>query len=162
MKYLHKDANGTICFDSYFSYIESIKDKLAPHVYSFASDFRFYGLQDHSSLHDAWLDYLNIAEPAKGERRELRGIEIEAKFLGPFHDRYIFLRYLNVVAFELRTPESLGHFPSERTGHGDLLLHELRLEDNSILVHEIEFSRGSVFVIKCRDLVHREVGRANA
>lgn len=156
MKYILTDKEGTTNFDEYFKYIESIKNNIPSHLYSFASDSKYYGLNSRESLHDAWLNNLNIVEPAKGERKESRAIEIEANFLGSYHDRTIKLQYKEVLAFELKTPEEFSAPPSFEIGHGDLLYHELTLEGKETLVHEMEFSRGSVFIIKCKNIIHSE------
>ena len=162
MKYILTDEEGVTHFDSYFEYIESIKYNLPSHVYSFASDFKHYGLSNHESLHDAWLNHLNIVEPSTGNRNELREIEIEAIFLGPYHDRLIIIRYKEVMAFELQKPEDSTVSSGSATGHGDLLYHEIRLEGKATLVHEIEFSSGSVFIIKCKNILHSEQAYINA
>ena len=159
MKYIYYDEDGTH-FDSYFKYLETVRDKMPPHVYQFASDYKYYNLDSHSSLHDAWLDYLKIIEPAQGDRKQNRTIEIQARFLAPFHDKRIYLTYKNVIGFELKTPECFETYPGSsfqrEGGHGDLYTHEIRIEEDSILVHEIEFFEGSNFVIKCRDIFHSE------
>jgi len=148
-------VGGVTVFDEYFEYLESIKNSLPAHVYEFASDYGHYNLTDHSSLHDAWLNSLNIIEPSSGERNENRRIEIIANFLGPFHDREIVLRYLNVQSFNLQTPSESESSRKSQLGHGDLLIHEVRFE-NQLIVHELNFLRGSTFIIECKDLIHSE------
>jgi hypothetical protein len=156
MEHIFKDERGVVHFDSYFMYLESVKERLPPHVYVFASDFKHYSLHDHASLHDAWLDHLHIVELAEGERSELRKIEIEACFLGPFHDRRIFLSYKNVTGYSLQTSPHFAALPLHHVGHGDLLIHELRFHPSGNMIHEMEFSRGSTLLIRCSDLTHRE------
>lgn len=156
MEHIFKDERGVVHFDSYFTYLKSVKECLPPHVYVFASDFKHYSLHDHASLHDAWLDYLHIIEPAEGERRELRKIEIDVCFLGPFHDRRIFLSYKNVTGYSLQTSPDFVALPSRRIGHGDLLIHEIRIHPSGDIIHEMEFSRGSTLLIACSDLTYRE------
>src|SRR5882762_9819574 len=150
MEHIFRDERGVVPFDLYFTYLESVKERFPPHVYAFASDSKYY------SLHDAWLDYLHIIEPAEGERKELRQIEIEACFLGPLHDRRIFLSYKNVTGYSLQTPQDPAALPTHRVGHGDLLVHELRIHPSGDIIHEMEFSRGSTLLIRCSDLTHRE------
>jgi len=111
MEHICRDERSVVHFDSYFTYGESVKERFPPHVYAFASDSKHYSLHDHASLHDAWLDYLHIIEPAEGERSELRKIEIEACFLGPFHDRKIFLSYKNVTVINCKHLPTLQPFP---------------------------------------------------
>lgn len=156
MEHIFRDENGGVQFDLYFEYLKSVEKYFPPHVYSFAADFKYYGLHDHSSLHDAWLDYLHIVEPAEGERRELRKIEIDTCFLGPFHDRRIFLRYKNVTSYSLNAPSDLAALPTNQVGHGDLLIHEFRIHPSGNIIHEMKFSRGSTLLIRCGDLIHRE------
>ena len=156
MEHIFGDERGVVHFDSYFTYVESVKERFPPHVYAFASDSKHYSLHDHASLHDPWLDYLHIIEPAEGERSELRKIEIEACFLGLFHDRKIFLSYKNVTGYSLQTSPDFTALPSHRVGHGDLLVHEFRIHPSGDIIHEMEFSRGSILLIRCNDLTHRE------
>jgi hypothetical protein len=133
-----------------------VKERFPPHVYAFASDSKHYSLDDHASLHDALLDYFHIVDPAEGERRELRKVELEACFLGPFHDLRIFLSYKNVTDYSLQTSPDFTALPSHRVGHGGLLAHELRIHPSGDIIHEMEFSRGSILLIRCNDLTHRE------
>jgi hypothetical protein len=140
MEYIFRDEQGVVHFDLYFTYPESVKECFPPHVYAFASDSKHYSLHDYSSLHDAWLDYLHIIEPAEGERRELRRIELAACFLGPFHDRRVFLSYKNVTSYSLQTSPDFAALPPHRVGHGDLVVHELRIHPSGDIIHEIIFS----------------------
>jgi hypothetical protein len=162
MRYIVNDPKSGWDFQPYFSYLETVRGKMPAHVYAFASNREHYNLHSHSSLHDAWLEYLVVREPASGERKELRAIEIETCYLGPFRDCRIFLTYRQVQSFNLNTPAEFSAPPSYMTGHGDLLIHELCVEDNGLLVHELRFSRGSIFEIKCRDIEHRMEAHTHA
>ena len=156
MEHIFRDEEGNVHFDLYFEYLKSVEKHFPPHVYSFAADFKYYSLHDHSSLHDAWLDYLHIVESAEGERKELSKIEIDTCFLGRFHDRRIFFSYKNVTRYSLNTPSDVAALPANQVGHGDLLIHELRIHPSGNIIHEMEFSRGSILLIRCSDLIHRE------
>lgn len=148
MKYIYSDENG-IHFDRYFEYLQSVEQNLSPHVFQFASNLDHYSLESHSSLHDAWLDYAKVTENAFGDRMQNRAVEIELRFLGPFHDKRIFLNYKEVISYELKASELNG-------GHGDLWIHELRMTDDSNLIHELLFFDGRTFRITCHDIIHRE------
>ncbi len=56
MKYINKpEAEGVrinINFNGYKTYIESIKNKLPAHIYSFASNPCYFDFESRSSLHD--------------------------------------------------------------------------------------------------------------
>jgi hypothetical protein len=147
LKYIRTDSNGTH-FDEYFEYIQSIRTRLPEHVYEFASNFDHYNLSSRLSLHDAWLSSIEVREPGKGERRENRNTEISLCLLGPHHDRRITLEYREVQAYTLLSQ-------TVQAGHGDLLIHEVRISDSGFLVHEIQFVRGNV-VIECKDFEHRQ------
>jgi hypothetical protein len=155
MKYIQTTDDGIAMFDQYYDYIESIKSRLPKHVYDFASNDKYYNLTDHSSLHDAWLEYFNIREIAEGDRSNIRRIEIESSYLGSFHDCRIDIIYKDVQSFSINTLRP--PLSSNVGAHGDLTFHELRLENSNILVHEIIYSTGSIYIIKCHDIIHNEV-----
>jgi hypothetical protein len=155
MKYLlHSQEHGWQA-DPYFAYLRGIEAKLPAQVRAFATDVRNYTLHDHQSLHDAWLEECSIIEAAGGERRELRALEIRTRYLGPYHDMRIHLHYYGVRAYRLDTPREFAGPPSYEAAHGDLLMHEVRLSDEGDVVHELVFSRGSVFEIACEYFEHR-------
>src|SRR5262249_37545236 len=122
-----------IDFDAYRRYLETIQDRLPPHVTAFAADERHFSLDARETLHDAWLIELTVREPAVGERQEQRGTEIELRLLGAFHDRIHVLHYRGVQRYEL-----VGGRVDR--GHGDLYTHEVRLASDGVgLIHEYLF-----------------------
>jgi hypothetical protein len=44
--------------------------------------------------------------------------------------------------------------PPLNVGHGDWLTDEIRLSDRNLVLHEIEFSRGSRWLIEAEDIVY--------
>ena len=141
--------------DRYFSYLDTVQGRLPSGVFAFASNPRHYDLESHESLHDAWMEYFTIREPSSGLRKERREIEIECCLLGPYHDLKIVLEYSRVRAYSLTTPEGYRNPPAFEAGHGDLLMHEVRLDANNSVVHEFLYSRGAVLLITCEDFDHR-------
>src|SRR5687768_5944597 len=93
MEHIISSTPGEIDYWRYHHYVDSIRNRLPSHVYAFASNFDHFGLESHSSLHDAWLERLTVDEIAEGERQEIPRLEIRLSFLGPFHDRRIHLHY---------------------------------------------------------------------
>ncbi|MFZ6709581.1 hypothetical protein [Undibacterium sp. TC9W] len=157
MKFFESQQVGEYDFDfsSYQRYLQEHRDLFPPDVYAFAIDTGNYDLRSHQSLHDAWLERFCISEPASGERSEIRAIQIEASFLGPYHDLKIHLVYSGVIEYSIVTPQDFAHPPFATIGHGDLLIHEVSLtDDNQAVVHEWYFSRGSVFRIVCETFRH--------
>jgi len=156
MDHILNDETGGIDFDRYLRYLNSIQDRLPIHVYSFASDSRNFDFHSRSSLHDAWLDTITINETASGDRNDVRRIAINICLLGPYHDRKIHLHYTGVERYQFDTPTRHGDPRFNHTGHGDLFTHEVRLGERSLLIHELEFERGTTVLIECADFRHSE------
>jgi len=153
MKYI--DGENPITFDPYIAYLNTIRDQLPAHVWTFASDPRHYRLDTPESLHDSWLESLTIEEPATGDRKERRTTAITLRFLGPMHDRHHVLRYERVHNYEI-----VG--PTVRRGHADLYTHEVRIaDDGQAIVHELVFAHGegadARILIECADIRHEMV-----
>jgi hypothetical protein len=92
------------------------------HIFTFASDPRHHDLTSPDSLHDAWLEHLDIAEDRSADPREVR---VAICLLGPQHDRRIYLTYHRVRSYKMRAPVKSGHSMFAQHGHGDVLVHEL-------------------------------------
>jgi len=104
-------------------FMESVKHFMPAHLFAFAANSENFDISSPNSLHDAWLEEWSIAETALPNERQERLIEIRARFLGPRHDRHIFLTYKNVGSYTMRNPEEFEMPP--HIAHGDLLVHEL-------------------------------------
>jgi len=96
MEYIINSAAEGIDFSSYLGYLLTIRTQMPEHIYAFASDPRNFDLTASSSLHDAWLESLNVREQASGSRNEVRRLEVNLCLLGPYHDRLIHLSYSGV------------------------------------------------------------------
>ena len=156
MEYIYQDEDGGWQIEPYFAYIASVADRMPPNAQRFVLNRDHFALFPRNSLHDAWVEAVVIREPAVGDRLEQRTIEIELQLLGAYHDGRIWLTYQQVQSYVLSTPVEFPLPPSGTVGHGDLLIHEVRLTEAGFIVHEILFSRGSTMVIECADLVHTE------
>jgi len=154
MEHIISSTPGEIDYWRYHHYVESIRNRLPSHVYAFASNFDHFGLESHSSLHDAWLEKLTVDEIAEGERQETRRLGIRLSLLGPFYDRRIHLHDTGVTRYCFDTPPRYGN--PRFTGHGDLFTHEIRLGQNGLLVHELMFMRDAIFLIESADIRHSE------
>ena len=156
MEYIFDPRSSTIDFERYASYVESIRNRLQPHVYAFASDSKYFDLTSHSSLHDAWLEHVTVHEDSSGPNGDVRRLAIDVSLLGAFHDRRILLSYSGVTAYTLVAPPRHGEKRFDHIAHGDLITHELRLGANDGLIHEILFERGGTFLVECAEFAHRE------
>src|ERR1700681_1590826 len=96
------------------------------HLFEFASNPENHDLKNPNSLHDSWLEYWRIAEKAKNYGNQDRSTQIDACFLGPKHDRYVYLTYKGVEKYSILSAGELTLAPRQ-TPHGDLLVHELTI-----------------------------------
>ena len=154
MEFIVDLPDGGWDFSGYFQYLAEHEKSLPQEVFQFAIDKRNYDLISHQSLHDAWLERLSIVEVATGSRSEIRSLEIDCRYLGPYHDLTIQLTYRDVVGYKLTAPREIQSAPRAGIGHGDLLVHEVRLGKHCNVVHELRFSEGAVFEIGCRTFTH--------
>ena len=136
-------------WSKYSAYLESVKDLLPRSTYEFASASWHYDFSDPRSPHDGWVEDLMIREPASGERKENRLLEVFVRLFAAYHDGHIELKYSKVYDYSLTSGESMG------SGHGDWLYDEIRLSDQGRVLHEIEWSRGGLWFIECGDVSYK-------
>lgn len=148
MKYISDGKRG---WDHrpYWQYLESVKGAMPAHMFEFASNDEHHNLTSPNSLHDSWLEYWRIAEIAKQDSHRVRRSQIEACFLGPMHDRYIYLQYTNVERHSITADYDRA------LQHGDLLVHELAIVREGLYSHELVFAHGMVFMVHFADFEHR-------
>ncbi len=150
--------------EAYDQYLESIKDKLPKAAYEFATATRQSnpsdpyihltptGLESRMALHDAWLESMTMSEPSHGDRSQYRSIDITIKLLGPYHDGHIELVYKNVKSYSM-VATLISWEAGE--GHGDWMYDEIRLSERGNVLHEIEWSRGSDWLIEFKDFAYQ-------
>jgi hypothetical protein len=135
--------------EAYRAYLDSIRHKVPSAVYDFATAEWHYDPNDHKCPHDAWVQEIRVLEMAEGERAEIRATCIEMILLGAYHDRLFKLTYLGVSSYSLAAANAVR-------GHGDWITDEIRLSDNELVIHEIEFSSGASMLVECKDLLFEE------
>lgn len=79
-------------------------------------------------------------------------MEIDIRLLAPYHDGTTALKYRGVLTYSLEAP--FVSLPRS-IGHGDWLADEIRLSARGNVLHEVEFSRGSRWLIECEDIEWR-------
>jgi hypothetical protein len=135
-------------WSNYCAYLESVKNRLPPSAYDFASAPWHYDFDDHRAPHDGWVDEIVIRESTMGEQKENRALEIVVRLFGAYQDGHIELRYSEVQSYLLASGDTIG------LGHGDWLYDEIRLSDRERVLHEVEWSRGNRWLIECRDVTY--------
>ncbi len=124
----------------------------------FASAKWYTDYNDYRCPHDAWLETLEIAEPATGQRGELRSTTITVRLLGAYHDGHIVFRYLAVQSYTLAAP-------SATQGLGDWLKDELSLNPAGFVVRRIDwFVHGrlsqATWTIECREVTYEWIPKS--
>jgi hypothetical protein len=99
----------------------------------FATEPWYSDPSDHRCPHDAWLEKLEINEPATGERSELRNTSVTLRLLGAYHDGHIVLRYLGVRRFSLTSPQS-------EHGLGDWLEDKFSMTPDNLIFHQLKWA----------------------
>jgi hypothetical protein len=123
-------------FRQYRAYLASNSASFPNSAYELARSEWYFDPQDHRCPHDAWLESLSIAEPAKGERSEQRATAIRVRLLSAYHDGFIELFYPQVTRYSLISPSAVH-------GLGDWLYDEFRVSPSGQLIHEIEWAESS-------------------
>lgn len=131
--------------NAYLQYLQSIRESLPISAFQFATAEWHYDHNDHRCPHDSWVESLAIKEAASGERGQHRSLSISTCLLGAFHDGRLLLDYADVHMYSL---ESL----KGQAGHGDWLVDEIRLSENGLVLHEVQFSNNSRWLIEARDI----------
>lgn len=142
----------------YDEYLASIKDRLPPSTYAFATAPWHYSTLDHRCPHDAWVESLTINEEKNDDNPIQRRMTINVRLLGAYHDGHIELAYRGVRSYALSKPAlgpgSWGSGGWKYIGHHDWLVDEIRLSDNDLVVHEITFSSDARWLVECEDLTY--------
>ena len=136
-------------FDDYKKYIEENKHNFPSHVFEFATDVNRHNLDSPHSLHDSWMTSITIKENRNLDRPFDPEPTIEIELLGQMHDRTIVLSYSGIENYAiegLKNPYNWGD-----TYQGDISCHEVRLNEEGLLVHEILFVSESKITIVCQN-----------
>jgi hypothetical protein len=141
-------------FDAYVEYLASVRERLPANAYFFAAAPWHYDFSDHRCPHDSWLESLSVIEISSGDRNQDRSVLIKVSLLGAYHDGTIEISYQRVDSYSL-DKQGANITPPLNVGHGDWLIDEVRLSDRGFILHEIEFSSGSRWLIECEDIEYR-------
>lgn len=137
---------------AYRNYLDSIRDRLPLTAYEFATAPWHFNPDSHRDVHDSWLEDATIGERSSGDRSQYRSIDLTVRLLGPHHDGHIEITYTTVRGYSMIAPLD-GSEAGE--GHGDWLYDEISLSERGLLLHEIEWSRGSTWLIESKEFSYR-------
>ena len=130
MKYVRFDADSVAYdWDPYFAYLSAQKSRFTAELFAYASNWNLYSFDSRDSLHDSWLQTVQLSGGGGGAVVET----IELELLGAYHDRLHVLTYTGVKEFAIRLSATAG------ANSRDLLVHEFRAEQDAF-VHELLFA----------------------
>jgi hypothetical protein len=134
-------------FKAYAGYLQKVKNLMPDSAYEFAAAEWHYDFNNHKCPHDSWVEYLAVKEGSTGSRSEIRHVDIEVKLLGAFHDKWLYLSYLDVISYSLSSSKRKPDI-----GHGDWLIDEVRVSEKGLVIHEVIFDSGAKWLIECGDI----------
>jgi hypothetical protein len=103
--------------------------------------------------HDAWVEAVEVFEKYSGERMEIREVGVRTRLLSASHRGHIHFEYLRVSSYEL--DGALASRGAKAPMHEDWLSDEVTLAGRGELEHEILFSSGTVWRIRCATISYR-------
>ena len=167
MEHIFQDENGTWKLEEYLKYLQSIRDRLPANAKLFAFLDGHYDISHQRCPHDSWVEFVSVREHSEGVRKQIRTLDIIAKFLNSYHDGFFEITYKNVKKYSLkldRVHRKLFEGDTEdgpKIGHGDWIIDEILLDDFGNVIHEIEFSDSGLWKIVCEDIIYDWVSQPN-
>lgn len=151
-------------FLAYQEELRRQEQRMPRRAYEFATAEWHYDHNDPRCPHDAWVDSLVVCEPASGEQRAVRALEIRVELLGAYHDGRIRLTYSDVRQYSLFQPHQDVRGPALSRGHGDWLVDEVSVSSHSrpehlLVVHEVVFANGGTWTIESTDIAYEWLPR---
>lgn len=146
MRHIVIDCAGILNMDRYFEYIESIRPLISNELYQFAIDVERYDLRSKKSLHDSWLEGIDLRLVTTDQKSYGDAV---LTLTGPYHDRRHILEYRQVQKLTFCDNILIDYKQK------DLLTHEITLTEAG-LSHELVFDRDRTIQIVCAAIVHSE------
>ena len=140
---------------AYRAYLQSVAEYLPPATKDFALGDWYYADPDRCP-HDAWVESVESAQEASGQRMEIREAMICVRLLASSHRGQIYFRYAGVTNYELNSGNILSQQTRLGRGmkHEDWLADQITLGERGEVEHEILFRSGVVWRIRAKGISH--------
>lgn len=133
-KHIYKDSRGVTCFDRYFAYLSTLRDRMSHEMFQFATDPERYEPQGTRTLHDAWLVHFSTSADHTNPTQVARTLSVSLELSS--HDLELTIHYEGVQEL------SGSLVPRKRPVRpADLLVHEFSMQPNRLLRHVVEFDQ---------------------
>lgn len=142
----HEDVVGA--WRRYQEYLHANREQFPPGAFALGTAEWWQDGNDHRSPHDSWLERATVSESAIGERFEKRVTTLKVRLLAAYHDGVIELFYPRVFNYSF-------HGPDCGCGSGDWCYDEFRLSSAGNVIHEIEWSGGSRWILEASDIEYQ-------
>ncbi|HEX8219068.1 MAG TPA: hypothetical protein VF914_07625 [Chloroflexia bacterium] len=168
-------------WSAYDEYLRSLRGRIPESAFDFATAEWHYNFSDPRCPHDATVEEFTLLTRYSGSRWYYRGrsgrtsrlgrsrlhkgylpkreqvphLDIFVRLLGAYRDGYMELTYKKVCSFDVSSPRyRRGYYP---IGPGDWHYDEVRLSDQGLVEHEIQFgaavhSKAVYWKIECEDI----------
>jgi len=137
--------------DSYRAYLETVRDRFPSNALEYAAAPWHYDYTDPRCVHDSSVTSVEILEKIDPTEDSGPHLDIRVCLSDAIGDRWIEFLYSRVKRYQLSFEVAAD--PEYPRGHGDWLLDEVLLTEDSEVVHEIELERGT-WQIECADLTY--------
>lgn len=148
-----EDVNGQ--FRRYREYLDSVKSVFPPKAFALATSDWYYS-SGHQSPHDAWLESATLRELVVRKQEGRKIVSLFIRLLAAYHDGHIEFVYDDVRSYTLKAGDL-------NSGHYDWRYDELRLSEQNLLLHEIEWcgpSETGRWLIEASDLTYRWIPKS--
>ena len=129
----------------YADYLAQHQGRFPQSAFAYASADWRNNFSDHRAPHDSCVSELRFVDRSLPRADADRDTDLEIVLFGAYHDGHLHLQYLNVQSFALSST-------SVAAGPTEVYRDEVRLSDDGLVVHEIEFLGADNWLIVCKDL----------
>jgi hypothetical protein len=131
-----------IAHQKYNEYLENNKSIIPKSAYEFSTADWHHDFSNHKALHDSWLVSISIEEIQNDNERI---VNITLRLLGAYHDGHSIIKYKKVKNYIIGNQKNSGN-------HGGLNRDEVRLSNDNLVLHEIEWWGQPNWLFECEDI----------
>ncbi|MEM8954852.1 MAG: hypothetical protein AAGD22_11930 [Verrucomicrobiota bacterium] len=147
MRYIVSPEKDGIQYGDYLAALDGFRDDLPEEVAKFAADEERFTLSNAKSLHDAWIERIEVTE-SRSTTETPSEIRITLTLLGQMYDRRVILTYENVTSYAITGGNNRS--ATTDTLHGDIFTHEVRPAEGGRVTHEIAIGDDGCLEVTCR------------
>lgn len=147
-KYINFQNNVTY-FDHYFEYLKNIESSLPEGISLFFCDHNKYALQTKNTLHNAWIENMQIINKYIDNEKHAR---VDLTLLLADRESRLKLIYYDVLDIVYQQEPLM--WPDRAT---DLLTHEFSITSKDNYRHILEFDRGVWLTLIFKDFSYENI-----